>query len=325
MRFMLSGDIGPEIYRVHYFASYSFNGFDAPQNKKKSWDFTDLIVTFPAWKLGAITVGKNKESFIYEMVGDAAFLPQLERVLNPFFTSRNIGVTLSNYAFNKRMTFSGGWANDFWATGQRFESSSNHYTSRLTGLVTTNKQGSRYLHLGLDGRYAGAVNGTIQLKGKPESSVASNYVDTGQIAASNQKELALEGLWNRDGISVTAEYVRSWVNATQVANPTFYGVYVTGSWVITGEHRPYDRNVGFARRIIPQRRLGAVELIARYSHVDLTDKSVHGGLMDVGILGMNWFLNRYWKIGINGGFANLNRSDLHGLTSIVQMRLQFIH
>jgi len=325
VRFMLSGDMGPSSYKVHYFASYAWNGFDAPENKKKTWDFSDLNVTFPAWKLGAVTVGKNKESFVYEMAGDAAFLPSLERVLNPFFTTRNMGVTLSNQAFDKRMTYSGGWANDWWITGQNFDGSSNHYTSRLTGLISTNQEGSRYLHAGVSGRYTGAVNGAIELKGRPESAVSTYYVDTGKIAASNQKELALETLWTRDGYAVLAEYVRSWVNATHVANPSFYGFYITGSWMITGEHRPYDRNVGFARRPIPQHHAGAVELIARYSHLDLDDKSVHGGLLDKGVLGVNWYLNRYWKMGVDGGLADLNRSGLNGLTSILQTRLQFVH
>jgi len=177
----------------------------------------------------------------------------------------------------------------------------------------------------VSGRYTGAVNGTVQLKGRAGSNVTSYYVDTGKIAATDQKELALETLWTRDGYSVLSEYIRSWVNATKMANPSFYGFYITGSWMITGEHRPYDRNVGFARRPIPEHRWGAVELIAQYSHVDLDDKSVHGGLMDKGVLGMNWYLNRYWRIGINGGVVNLNRSNVNGLTSIVQARLQFIN
>jgi len=325
LRFMLSGDIGPKSHRMHYFASYSFNGFDAPENKKKTWDFTDLIVTFPAGKLGAITFGKNKEAFCYEMVGDAPYLPPLERILNPFFTSRNVGVSLSNTVFGKRMTYSGGWYNDWWITGQNFDGSSNHFASRITGLISANEEGSRYLHAGVSGRYTGAVNGTVQLKGRAGSNVTSYYVDTGKIAATDQKELALETLWTRDGYSVLSEYIRSWVNATKMANPSFYGFYITGSWMITGEHRPYDRNVGFARRPIPEHRWGAVELIAQYSHVDLDDKSVHGGLMDKGVLGMNWYLNRYWRIGINGGVVNLNRSNVNGLTSIVQARLQFIN
>ena len=324
-RFLLSGDIGPKSYRMHYYASYSWNGFDAAENKMKSWNFPDLTLTLPVGKLGAVTVGKTKETFMYEIIGDATFLPQQERVLNPFFTSRNVGVSLNNHAFNKRMQFSAGWYNDWWVTGQKFDVSSNHFTSRITGLVSTNQDGSRYLHVGVSGRYSGASNGTIQLKGKPESNVTSNYVDTGKIPASNQKEIAFETLWTHDGYSVTAEFVRSWVNADRVTNPSFYGLYVTGGWFITGEHRPYDRNVGYARRAIARHRIGAVELTARYSRQDLDDKSVHGGIMDKGTLGVNWYLNRFWKLGVDGGVANLNRVGLNGVTTILQSRLQFFY
>jgi len=325
LRFMLSGDMGPETYKIHYFASYAWNGFDAPENKLKTWYFSDLTITLPAGKLGAITVGKTKEPFVYEIVGDATFLPSQERVLNPFFTSRNVGITLSNHAFNKRMLYSGGWFNDWLVTGHKFDGSSNHFAGRVTGLVSTSREGSRYLHVGASGRYAGAANGVIQLKGKPESNVTSNYVDTGKIAASNQKELALEALWTHDGYSILTEYVRSWVNATQTANPSFYGFYVTGGWFLTGEHRPYDRNVGYARRPIPVHRMGALELTARYSHLDLEDKSIHGGVMDRGTLTLNWYLNRFWKIGVDGAMINLDRTSLNGMTTALQTRIQFLY
>jgi len=324
-RYMLSGGIGPESYRVHYFASYAWNGFDAPQNKKPYWNFTDLIFTFPVGKLGALTVGKNKESFMYEMVGDAAFLPSLERILNPFSTTRNVGVLLSNAVFDKRMTYAGGWFNDWWVQKRPFDGSSNQFTTRITGLLSINEDGSKYLHAGAGVRYAGATDGAIQLRGKPESDVTSYYVDTGKIPASNQKEFGFEGLWNHDNFSVLTEYVRSYVNATQFANPSFYGLYVTGSWIITGEHRPYDRNVGFARRLIPEHRWGAFELAARYSRLDLDDKSVHGGVLDKGLLDLSWYPNRWWRFAIAGGFTSLDRAGRVGYMTALQTRIQFVY
>jgi len=323
-RFIVTGSVGPESYQVHYFAAYSWNGFDADENKKKTWEFTDLYITAPVGKLGAVTFGKNKEPFVYEMVGDAAFLPSMERILNPFFTSRDVGISVSNSVLKKRMTYTAGWFNDWWVHGKKFDTAGNHFATRLTGLILINEDGSRYLHVGVSARYAGADLGTVRLRGKAGSNVSSNYVDTGNIPASNQKEIAIEALWTRDRYSVLTEYVRSQVNATQIANPTFYGFYVTGSVFLTGEHRPYDRNVAYARRPIPRRRWGAVELTARYSHLDLNDKSIHGGVLDKGTLDLNWFLNRRWKLGISGGFANLDRSGLNGFTDILQTRIQYI-
>jgi len=323
-RFVLLGTIGPESYQMHYLVSYAWNGFDAAQNKKKTWDFTDLTITFPVGRLGALTFGKTKEPFVYEIVGDAAFLPSLERVLNPFFVSRDVGLLLSNTAFKKRMTYSTGWFNDWWVHGYDFATAGNHFATRVTGLISINDDGSRYLHVGASARYAGADLGVVRLRGKAESDVTTNYVDTGNIPASNQKEFALEAFWTRDRYSVLTEYVRSQVNATQIPNPAFYGFYITGSVFFTGEHRPYDRNVGFARRPIPRRRWGAIELAARYSRLDLNNQSIHGGVMDKGLLDVNWFLNRRWKLGVSGGFANLDRTSRDGFTSILQTRIQYV-
>ena len=42
----------------------------------------------------------------------------------------------------------------------------------------------------------------LRLKGKPESNITSNYVDTGDLPASHQNELGLELLANRGPFSV---------------------------------------------------------------------------------------------------------------------------
>jgi phosphate-selective porin len=308
---------------MRYFVSYEFKGFD--QDPGKKWGLVDLNIAVPAGKLGAVTIGKTKEPFSYEMVSDAAFLPQIERVLNSFFLSRNVGVVLNNSVLKKRMTYSAGWFNDWWVQGEDFSKWGNHFAGRVTGLVSINEDGSRYFHVGGSARYAGANNGSVRLRGQPESFVTDYYVDTLNISAANQKELAFESLWNRDSRSVLFEYARSWVNAAGAPNPTFYGLYITGSWIITGEHHPYDRNVGFARRIIPRRTWGAVELEARYSRVNLSNKAIDGGLMNIGSFGVNWIPDRRWKIGFATNITSLDRFGMSGLTSKLQGRMQFIY
>jgi len=323
-RFILLGTIGPETYQTHYYAAYSWNGFDAHQNGKKGWGFTDLIITAPFGPLGALTYGKTKEPFVYEIVGDAAFLPQIERGLNPFFASRNVGLQLSNTAFKKRMTYTTGWFNQWWVQKTDFDVTGNDFATRVTGLVSKNKDGSRYLHIGASARYAGANAGVVRLRGRAESNVSSYYVDTGNIPASSQKEFALEALGTRDRYSFLTEYVRSQVNATKIPNPSFDGFYVTGSVFLTGEHRPYDGNVGFARRPIPTRRWGALELSARYLRLDLNDKSIHGGLMNKGTLNLNWYPNRRWKLAVADGIVHLDRAGISGNTQTLLTRIQYV-
>ncbi len=95
-------------------------------------------------------------------------------------------------------------------------------------------------------------------------------------------------------------------------NPRFYGYYITGSWVITGEHRPYDRKVGYARRIIPEHRYGAWELVGRYGRVDLTDKAIQGGIMNVYSMNVSWWANRRFRISLGGGRYDVDKTRHHG-------------
>jgi len=41
---------------------------------------------------------------------------------------------------------------------------------------------------------------------------------------------------------------------------------------------------------------GAWELYTRYSHLDLEDKAVHGGEMQIATLGLNWWLTPFFTI-----------------------------
>lgn len=135
---------------------------------------TDVAFTFP---LGGpatkLTVGKTKETFSYEMVGDAGNLPQQERVLNPFFVSRNIGVKLTQVVGeSQRMTASAGVFNDWWVTGDSLADSGTDISARITGLAWDQRDGRSFLHLGASGRYAGADENILRYKGRPESNVA---------------------------------------------------------------------------------------------------------------------------------------------------------
>jgi len=99
-------------------------------------------------------------------------------------------------------------------------------------------------------------------------------------------------------------------------------IYITGSWVLTGESRPYDRTVGYARRIIPKSHWGALELVGRFSSEDLDSGSVKGGSFDKTYPGINWWATRRAKIGFGWGHTWLDRFGKTGETESLQTRLQ---
>ena len=321
LRLMFRGGLG----KATYLLAGEYKGFDtAPE---QNWVLSDAAIALP---LGGpqtkLTLGKTKETFGYEMVGDAANLQPLERVLNPFFVSRNFGAKLTR-VFGKlhRMTASAGVYNDWLFDDRSFSQSGTDVTGRLTGLVVDADEGRRYFHVGIAARYAGFDDGQARYKGRPESNVTAPYLDTGTMSADHAWNGGLEALWTNGPFSALAEYNRSWVRSSGSGSPAFDGFYVTGSWVLTGEHRPYDRTVGYARRVMPRGRWGAPELVVRYSHEDLDAGLVHGGYFDKTYLGVNWWATRRWKIGTGWGHTWLRRFGTTGVTDSFQTRVQWVY
>jgi phosphate-selective porin OprO and OprP len=136
-------------------------------------------------------------------------------------------------------------------------------------------------------RYAGADHDMMRYRGQPETNVGDYYVDTGNLAGDHAWHTGLEGLWNDGPVSVLAEYQRARVSSTANENPAFSEYYVTGSWIFSGETRPYDRTQGYARRVLPSGRWGSPELVARFSHEDMDKGLVQGGTFDKTHLGLN--------------------------------------
>jgi len=312
-RLVVQGNLTPGMF--FYFAP-NFNGFQVTPPKNQ-FQIYDLYLGFRT-PVGLLSVGQQKETFVFEMVGLAMNLPQQERVLLPFFQSRAFGAKLASPLFRqKRATYSLGW--------YPLHYDGNQFTSRATYLPYISDDDAQYVHLGVDYRYLGAENHELQFQGKPESNVADNYVNTGMFLANYANELDYEFVATVKSCSLYSEYVRAWVNAPASLNPEFFGYYILGSWVITGESRPYDRAVGYGKRIIPTRPSGAWELVARFSRNDLNSGLVNGGAMGLGYAGVNWWRNAYWKFGLGYGITGLTADHVFGIMKRLQFRVQWSH
>lgn len=151
----------------------------------------------------------------------------------------------------------------------------------------------------------------------------SRYVDTGFLVADSVQTISPEFLWIGGPLSVQAEGALSIVdNARTIYGPTpgaslgspmFWGGYAQTSYVLTGENRGYDRRFGMFDRIKVRENFfatrnqsgclqwapGAWEVGYRYSHIDLNDRGLDGGLLGQHTLGLNWYLNDNVKMQFN--------------------------
>jgi len=284
----------------------------------------DLRFRLPVGRM-RIDFGKQKQPFVYELVGLSLTNSQQERILNPFFVTRSIGVLGSGPLAGDRMTWAAGWYNDWLETNASFSDNANDYVGRLTGLAQVSPDNRNFLHLGLGLRRVGPDAGIIRLSGRPESNVADRYVDTGEFAADYAGSLSLESVWQHGPLALTFEQVFTRADAPASGNPEFAGRYFMASWMLTGESRAYNRSLGYAGAVIPERRTGAFELVARISQIDLDDENIAGGELDKFYVGLNWWSSQQWKAGIGYGYADLDRDGLRGVTKMLLLRMQWAY
>jgi len=288
-----------------------------------TFDVYDLQLRLP---LGPVkfTIGKMKEPFSYELVGLSVLLPQQERILNPFFPTRNVGVSLSGQLVGGRMTWAAGAFNDWLETGADYKQNARDVVGRVTALGWESPDKTKYVHVGVGLKSRGSDSGMMRFSGRPESNITSKYEDTKDFPARRATQLSLEALWAHGPFSVLAEHIGAWVDSPERGNPYFSGYYVSGSWMLTGESRPYARGGGYAGGVRPARRLGAVELVAKYSRVDLRGGGIDGGVLNKWHYGVNWWASAQWKLGLSYGDADLERNGLRGNTKMWLSRVQWL-
>jgi len=284
----------------------------------------DLRLRLPVGPI-KVDLGKMKQPFSLEIAGLSLLKQQQERILSPFFVTRSIGVMASGELAGDRMTWAVGWFNDWLESGEKFSDNADDYVARLTGLVSASADNRDFLHVGLGVRRAGPDSGFFQLSGRPESNVADRYVDTGVFSGDFITEIGVDIAWDRGSFLVVAEHIEARAKSAENGNPRFFGNYLMASWVVTGESRPYVRAAGTTGAITPTSKNGAVELVLRYSRLDLTDGPISGGVLRKWHYGVNWWLSPQWKFGLSWGDADLDRNGLTGNTKMLLFRAQWYY
>ena len=205
------------------------------------------------------------------------------------------------------------------------------------------------IHAGLSGTYvfqppdqgstvAANQRHVVRLRDRPEIRVDSTrLVDTGSIDADSAYVYGIEAGANWKNWYLQAESFRYGIERTAataaLADPSFDGFYVQGSWILTGETRRYDMaSAAFQapRPFVPFSSaggLGAWELALRYSHLDLdfhsglagtaaTADAIRGGTQDIWTFGVNWYLNTNVKLMLNWLHIDVDRLNPAGVGNL---------
>jgi phosphate-selective porin OprO/OprP len=281
---------------------------------------------------GTVRAGHMREPWSLEAQTSSNWFTFIERGLqDPFDPSRNAGMMFENHAFNESLTYHAGVFRTTDAYGADIGDDGDWaWTHRYTWLPWYDEpsEGRYLLHLGMSHTWRDTDDGTIDYDSRPtrlrEDGVGGtpNFVATGDIPADSVNQFGWEGSMNYGSLNVQAEYVMSHVD--QIGGPELYfnGGYIQCSYFLTGEHRNYDRQMGYwAEQEVftpffcvrtPHglcKGWGAWEVAARWSWIDLNDDNIQGGYLDASYVGLNWYLNTYMRVMFNYVHLELDDPD----------------
>jgi phosphate-selective porin OprO/OprP len=126
-----------------------------------------------------------------------------------------------------------------------------------------------------------------------------------------------------------SEYYFHKFNSTGKDNPLFKGGDFVISYILTGESRPYTTISGIYSFVAPSKSvlkggLGAIEVLLRYSQLDLDDGNIQGGKFWRLTPMVNWYAGKNLRLEFAYGYGVLDRFAIKGTTQFFQTRLQLV-
>jgi phosphate-selective porin OprO/OprP len=292
---------------------YTLGSFGRRWSFKFQWDFADsrspsltdawIGFDFGVWGRNIhLRSGRFSTTFGLENDGSSNDLLFMEQGLtSTFVPPQETGVLLHSESPVDRVDFS------FSSSADELECiicSVTGVTGAYTASIKFGRE-DRRLHFGFN--YSRRwTDEAVNYAQRPESHLAPVFVDTGAFLGERIDAALAEGAYLDGAFSLQSEYAIARVKRSELEAPVFHAYYVSASYALTGEARPYGENRGTIHRIRPKREmgdgsggLGAFEIAARFSYIDLNDKDITGGKLADVTFAFNWYPTYPTRVSFN--------------------------
>jgi len=303
--------------------------------------------------VGNLRVGHFREPFSLERLDSTHDLPFLERsnpvnVLTPF---RNIGAMVFNNNEQETVTLATGlFVENTNELGEAVRDQTPlAYTTRVTWnpWYERDEEGGdlRMFAVGASQSFRHTTGVSRNFGIPPEAVVKEgtlrrtpNFVNTGSIPVGDLNVVGLEAVTVLGSLSLEGEYLFMTGAQPGTGGDIFFqGGYVEALYFLTGEHRNYLRKTGNFGPVTLRdpfvvttdeagcRRngLGAFEVAARLSWLDLDHERIRGGELTDLTLGLNWYYTQRSRVMFNYIRAMLDRSNRDSDADIFGVRFQY--
>ena len=325
--------------------------------KRNPW--RDVFVNVRIATALEVRAGKFKMPFGYERLTgsgelDFAFRTLLSDILAP---GRDVGVQVHGGLFRRVMTYQVGvFRHDgdnarlreevFLLPGDPAQKSDRSVAARVAFEPLRHSQGPRdlrRLYLGVAFTQSDLPEGLNSLHG--QSLFGAEFFERMYVLG-HRRRIGTEAVWMPGPFSVKSEYARANEQRKRqglldddISDFVTSAWYLSGTWAVTGERK--DNGIE-PRKPIFQGGLGAVELGVRYEWIGFGSAVKQGtpfanpradpvleNAETVWTLGVNWYLNKWGKVVVNGvreAFEDPERTAVPGRPTnwAAVLRLQFV-
>ena len=252
---------------------------------------------------GSVTVGHQFEPIGLETQTSSLYITFLERsslseVLTP---GRNTGFQYNDG--NDHITWGAGWFRETDSQGASQDESSA-FTGRFVYRPWFQDGGKSLLHLGaaVSVRDVDEDGMGVRFRQRPEYHLGDRLVNTDFIMSDGMTLAVFEAGWQEGPVHAQFEYAQAEVDGAGDASFTGWSAQV--GYFLTGESRGYKTSSATWQGVKPASNaldggMGAWEVAARLSNLDLTESVNVADEMDTISLGVNWYLNPNARVMLN--------------------------
>jgi len=324
-RLELSGEVAD---KVDWALALDFGG--------GSTNFRNAYAGIKDLPFGNVRAGQFKEPYGLEQITSSNNNTFTERsLMNALVPAFNAGVMVFDDFAKERATWAVGAFRTGPDSGGEVSRGDGEYaaTARLTGLPLYSEDGRDYVHVGVGYSRRSPTNDSLSFSSKPEANLAPTYVSA-TVPTETVDLLGVELAWVNGPFSISGEYTQAMLEGDSgtTSDPDFAGYYVQTGYFLTGESRGYRKAQGCFDTLKPKENafgegggLGAWEVAARLSSLDLADDGIDGGELDDLTFGVNWYLNPNTRLMVDYILADLSPAGggPDGDTNTLAFRWQF--
>ncbi len=300
------------------------------QATKPKFRQTGLLLRLEDQLGGFLFLGRTKEGFSTNkfMVGYYGWFNERSAANDAFLPILADGARWTGSTAGGVLVYNVGAFADPLSDEESFNKNDWQVAARVVVLPCGGDANEGMLHLAVEGRYAGANDGFLRYRSKPESFLAqSQAVDTGAFEASRSTIAGLEAYYVHGPLSSGGEYFVNKVSSEPENDPFFHGGEIFAAYLFTGETHPYKAGAGYFEDVVPKKTFfsggpGAVELALRASYIDLDSENIQGGRFFRFTSLVNWYLTSALRFEASYAYGALDRLDLTGHTHFIQTRIQ---